>query len=436
MVFISISDAIVDGGFGSALIQKKNPTEADYSTVFYWNLFLSFFLYVSLYFAAPSISGFYEIPLLKDVLRVQGIIVVINAFTLIQQNILRKQVAFKRIAKINLASIITGTSFGILFAFLGFGVWSLVIKSLVTGLIQCAIYWVCNRWRPLKVFSWPSFKSLFRFGSFMFLNTIINNLYHNVLSLIIGKNFSASTLGYFTQARKLEDVPRSSLSSIINNVTFPVFSQIQNDVSRLRQATQKCLKSMVFINFPLMMLLIIIADPLFDLLFTDKWSQSVPYFQALCVYGLITSPIELNSNIIISLGKSNMSLFIRIAQRSIGLILVIIGLFWEIEGLLLGYILSQYICFIIAAVITGKIIGYGMIKQCKDCFSPFILSLIIAIITYLFSILISDINSIWLIFIQCVVYASLYIGLSCLFQIEGFDTYYQILKRYHTKSLI
>jgi O-antigen/teichoic acid export membrane protein len=392
-------------------------------------------LYVSLYFAAPSISGFYEIPLLKDVLRVQGIIVVINAFTLIQQNILKKQVAFKRIAKINLGTIIIGTSFGILFAFLGFGVWSLVIKSLVTGLMQCFIYWLSNHWRPLWLFSWPSFKSLFRFGSFMFLNTIINKLYHNILSLIIGKNFSTSTLGYFTQARKLEDVPRSSLSSVIYNVTFPVFSQIQDDVNRLQQAAQKCLKSMVFINFPLMMLLIIIADPLFDLLFTDKWSQSVPYFQALCVYGLITSPIELNSIIIRSLGKSNMSLFVRIIQISVGLILVLIGLSRGMEGLLLGYILSQYIHFSVVTIVTGRMIGYGMIKQCKDCFSTFILSLVVAIITYVFPILISNINSIWLIFIQCVIYASLYIGLSYFFHIEGFDVYYQVcLKRYQKKS--
>jgi O-antigen/teichoic acid export membrane protein len=429
MVFISISDAIVDGGFGSALIQKKNPTETDYSTVFYWNLFLSFFLYVSLYFAAPSISGFYAIPLLKDVLRVQGIIVVINAFTLIQQNILKKQVAFKQIAKINLASIITGTSLGILFAFLGFGVWSLVVKSLVTGLIQCIAYWLSNHWRPLKVFSWPSFKSLFRFGSFMFINTVINNLYYNVLSLVIGKNLSASTLGYFNQARKLEDVPRSNLSAIINNVTFPIFSEIQDDTIRLQKAAEKCLKSMVFINFPLMLLLIVIADPLFRLLFTDKWIQAVPYFQALCIFGLITSPIELNNNIIISRGKSSISLFMRIIQISVGLILIFIGLSKGMKGILLGYIISQYLVFFIIIIMTGRITGYGFIKQCKACLPTFILSFIIASITYMLSILMPNTNFVLLMFLQCIVYISLYISLSYLFKMEGFNIYIHAIRK-------
>jgi O-antigen/teichoic acid export membrane protein len=429
MVFISISDAIVDGGFGSALIQKKKPTEADYSTVFYWNLFLSVFLYLSLYFAAPSISDFYEIPLLKDVLRIQGIIVIINAFILIQQNILKKQVDFKRIAKINLASIIIGTSFGILFAFLGFGVWSLVVKSLVTGLIQCVIYWLSNHWRPLWVFSRLSFKSLFQFGSFMFLRTIINTLYQNILSLIIGKNFSASTLGYFTQARKLEDVPRNSLSAIINNVTFPIFSEIQDDTIRLNKAAKKCLKSMVYINFPLMMLLIIIADPLFRLLFTDKWIQAVPYFQMLCIYGLITSPIELNNNIIISLGKSNISLVVRIVQCGVGLILVLVGLYREMEGVLLGYILSQYIGFFVVAIATGRMIGYGVIKQCKACLPTFLLSFIIALITYMFSILVPNTNYVLLMCLQCIIYAFLYITLSYLFRMEGFNIYVQAIRK-------
>ena len=434
MVFISVSDAIIDGGFGSALIQKKNPTETDYSTVFYWNLFLSLFLYATLYLAAPAIAKFYEIALLRDVLKVLGIMLVINAFMLIQQNILKKQVDFRKIAQINLFAIITGTCVGIVFAFLGYGVWSLVIKTLVTGVVQCAAYWLNNHWRPQWTFSWVSFFNLFRFGSFMFLNTVINNLYHNILSLIIGKNFSAATLGYFTQARKLEDIPRSSLSSVINSVTFPVFSEIQDNKERLQNAARKCLKSMAYINFPLMMLLIVIAKPLILLLFTEKWVQSVPYFQALCIYGLMTSIIELNSNIIISLGKSNVSLFVRIVQRGSGLILIIAGLWWGMKGMLSGYIISQYISFIIAAVCSGKLMGYGVIKQSKDLFPTFLLSLIAAILTYSLIIFIPDINYIWQIFFQCAIFAFIYIGVSKLLHLEGFEIYYQILKNKLVKN--
>jgi O-antigen/teichoic acid export membrane protein len=183
-----------------------------------------------------------------------------------------------------------------------------------------------------------------------------------------------------------------------------------------------------------MMLLIVIAKPLILLLFTEKWVQSVPYFQALCIYGLMTSIIELNSNIIISLGKSNVSLFVRIVQRGSGLILIIAGLWWGMKGMLSGYIISQYISFIIAAVCSGKLMGYGVIKQSKDFFSTFLLSLIAAILTYSFIIFIPDINYVWQICFQCAIFAFIYIGVSKLLHLDGFEIYYQILKNKLVKN--
>lgn len=286
LVFISVSDAIIDGGFGSALIQKKNTTATDYSTVFYWNLLLSFLLYAVLYLCAPAIAGFYNIPLLDNVLKVQGIVLIINALVLIQQNILKKQIAFKKIAKINLTAIVAGTGMGILLAFLGCGIWSLVVKSLATGMVQCGIYWLGNKWRPEWVFSWKSFTGLFRYGSFMFLNSIANSLYYSALSLIIGRCFSSVELGYYSQANKLQDVPRNSISSVVTNVTFPVFSNIQEDRAKLRNAFSKCIRSVAFIQFPIIMVLIITARPLVAVLFTDKWLPMVPYFQILAFAGL------------------------------------------------------------------------------------------------------------------------------------------------------
>jgi O-antigen/teichoic acid export membrane protein len=429
LVFISISDAIVDGGFGSALIQKKNPTQADYSTIFYWNIVLSVFLYAILYLLSPSIANFYEIPQLSNVLKVQGVILIINALILIQQNILKKQVAFKKITKINLSAIIAGTGVGILCAYSGYGVWSLVIKSLTTGGLQCLIYWVNNNWRPQWTFSWASFTSLFKFGSFIFLAVIINTLYINLLSLIIGKTFSAATLGYFTQARKLEDVPRSSISSVVTNVSFPIFSQIQDDVVRLTIAIRKCLKSMAFINFPLMLLLIVLAEPLITLLFTSKWYQSIPYFQALCVYGMFASNIELNRGLINALGKSKISFYVMVLQRSLGLILIVIGLYWGMKGMLSGYILSQCLSYIIAAIISGKLMGYGLIKQCRDYLPIFFLSIITAAATYSLPILFPCIHNIWMLCFQLVIYASMYVSLSILFKVEGAEPYYHFLKK-------
>lgn len=349
LVFISVSDAIIDGGFGSALIQKKNTTATDYSTVFYWNLLLSFILYAVLYLCAPAIAGFYNIPLLDNVLKVQGIVLIINALVLIQQNILKKQIAFKKIAKINLTAIVAGTGMGILLAFLGCGIWSLVVKSLATGMVQCGIYWLGNKWRPEWVFSWKSFTGLFRYGSFMFLNSIANSLYYSALSLIIGRCFSSVELGYYSQANKLQDVPRNSISSVVTNVTFPVFSNIQEDRAKLRNAFSKCIRSVAFIQFPIIMVLIITARPLVAVLFTDKWLPMVPYFQILAFAGLSSTLFEVHTNVIKSLGKSREVFILEFLLRIMGLTVVAISIRFGMIGLLAGYAFSQFLFYIAAS---------------------------------------------------------------------------------------
>lgn len=422
LVFISVSDAIVDGGFGAALIQKEKPTQTDYSTIFYWNIILSFFLYISLYLIAPSISAFYKIPLLCNILRVQSIVLVMNAFSIVQRNLLKKQIAFKKNALINLIAIIISTSAAILAAYYGFGVWSLVIKSLSAAALLCALYWNCCSWRPVKIFSFKAFKNLFRFGGFMFLDTIINTLYCNLISLILGKKFSASILGYYTQALKLSDVPRNCLSSIVSNVSFPVMSSIQSDSERFLRASKAGLKSIMFINIPLMLLMIVIAKPIFTLLFTDKWSQSVPFFQALCIMGLIFTAYEFNQNILMSKGKSNALFFIRVAQCIFGVSLIFLGLKWGIWGVITGYVFSAYIIYIIITFFTKRFIGYGLLSQLKDIAPTFIASLIAALTAFLLSE-IHKLHNLYLICLQIAVFGVVYIFLCKLFNIKELYIY-------------
>jgi len=435
-VFISISAAIVDGGFGSALIQKKNPSKADYSTVFFWNLFLALILYIILYLSATAVAKFYKIPSLSDLLKVLGVIVIINSFTLIQQNILKKQIAFKKLAKMNLGAIIAGTCVGILFAFLGYGVWSLVIKTLVTGIVQCVVYWLSNHWRPQWVFSWTAFRSLFKFGSFMFLTSITNTLYQNIVSLIIGKSFSAAVLGYFTQARKLEDVTRQSLSSVVNNVTFPVFSQIQDDKAKLREATRKSLKLLAFINFSIMTLLIVIAKPLFVFLFTEKWNQSIPFFQMICISGFIDIANSLNHNLIASLGKSHMLLSVRSIQQTVAISLMLLGLIGGLWGLVLGYVFSSYTNFIIASIATGKLLNYNLLHQLKDIMPSFVIASIVGTILFFALKFMPINNNIMQICIISAIYFLLYVGIHKILNIESFNYVLQIIteNRNHEKE--
>lgn len=431
LVFISVSDAIIDGGFGSALIQKKNTTQIDYSTIFYWNIILSVFLYGVLYLSAPAIAEFYKIPLLSDILKVQGVILVINALVLIQQNVLKKQVAFKKLAKINLSSIIVGTGAGILAAFLGFGVWSLVIKSLVTGVVQCVIYWLSSHWRPQWVFSWASFRSLFSFGSFMFLSTITNTLYSSLLSLIIGRNYNSATLGYYTQARKLEDVPRNTLSSIVNNVTFSIFSGIQDEKSRIKAATSKCLKSLMFVTTPLMILLILVAEPLFFVLFGEKWLNSVAYFQALCLHGLVYIPFSINLNVIRSLGKSRLYFNIITTQSILGIILVTIAGNWGMMELVLCYTITPYLSYIFTAYKVGHLINYGLGEQFKNILRPLVCSLASMILSYLIWFKFNSLNSApLLLIIGIITFSAFYLILSKLFNNTELIQQFKIISQY------
>ncbi|WP_321332880.1 lipopolysaccharide biosynthesis protein [uncultured Bacteroides sp.] len=427
MIFISLSNAIIDGGFGNALIQKKEPTQEDYSTIFYWNIFLSITMYGLLYISAPAIAEFYKIPLLSDILRVQGIVLIFNSLTLIQLNILKKKVAFKRITKINLTATVVGTILGITCAYTGLGVWSLVVKTLTTAVIGSLLYWNACYWRATGAFSWKSFSELFKFGGFMFLNTIVVTTSSNLMQLIIGKIFSASVLGYYTQARKMEDLPRGSFSAIVTNVIFPIFSSIQDDLFRVKNAAKKCMKAIAYINFPLMILLIVIARPLFFILFTDKWEQSIPYFQLLCISGIVLTPIEMNCRYIISLGKSSINLRIVSVQCISAIALIFCGMPWQMTGILTGFILSYYITYVISAIYTGRLLNYGLLEQIKDCSPTLLLSLFAGVVSYSLSFLI--VNSILLLSCQCLMFAIMYICLSYLFKLDTFLLYSQIIKK-------
>lgn len=428
LVFISVSEAIIDGGFGSALIQKKNPTKEDYSTVFYWNLTLSLFLYVSLFMLAPQIAVFYDIPLLCKVLRIEGIVLVVNSLYLVQQNILKKEIRFREIARCNLGAVVFGTIVGIWMAYMGYGIWSLVMKILVTSVTKCIAYWMTGKWKPQFLFTKTSFFNLFSFGSFMFLNTMINNIYQNMLSLFIGKNFSAASLGYFSQARKMEDIPRDSLSAVINNVTFPIFSQLQDDKDQLRSAARKCLALLTYMGFPLMMLMISISSPLILLLFTSKWQQTIPYFQILCLHGLIYIPFSVNVNIIQSLGKSKLLFYIMLTQGLLGISMAFSGAYFGVKGVLAGFVMSAYISYFIISVYCGRLIGYGIRKQLKDVLQSFSIASISFLATRVCHFFIGEFPHFVELIILSVVYLSCFLGLSKLLRSSEFTEIRTLLK--------
>ena len=383
MIFIAVANTFVDGGFGSALIQKKEPTQEDYSTIFWWNMFLSIVLYGLLYLGAPAVARFYNLPLLCDVLRVQGIVLIINALSIIQQNQLRKQLKFKRLATVTVISAILSAGAAIILAYIGWGVWALVAQQLMLSGFTAIQLWVLNKWYPLLIFSKESFKQLFGFGGFILVSNLINTFCNNVQALLIGRYFTPSVLGYYTQARKLEELASTSFSSIVDQVSYPVLAECQNDIDNLRAVLKKLLLCIAFITIPIMAILAINAHALIIFLYTNKWVECVPYFQILCIAGVAISMQGVLYYAVASLGKSRELFIWTIIKRGLALLVILAGTFsGGIYGLLIGTVLSSWIVYLSNAYLCSKHIHYTFTQQLLDLSPIVIANLISYLISY------------------------------------------------------
>ena len=297
MIFMVLAEAFIDGGFGSALIQKKRPTQEDYSTIFWWNLGMAVVMYAILYVSAPAIARFYDIPLLCDVLRVQGLVLFIYAFNIIQRNQLRKKLNFKVLSIVTITTSITSLLVTILMAYHGYGVWALVTQNIITAAIPALVFWFYIKWRPIWTFSWQSFKELFGFGFYMFLTHLVNSFGQQLQGLLIGKIYDPSTMGYYSKAHSTEKLASNSISSVMMQVTYPLYAEVQDDKKQLTNIIKRITMTISYIIFPIMFILLLCAKPIFLLLYSDRWLPSVPYFQVLCIAGLAYSLQSVNNSV-------------------------------------------------------------------------------------------------------------------------------------------
>ena len=432
-IFLAVSNIFIQGGLGAALIQKKNPTKMDYLTVFYWNLVFSVVFYLILFAIAPFVARFYELPILQPMLRVQSSVLIIQSFAIVQITQLQKRMNFRALAIRNMAAALAGTLIAIPLALRGYGAWSLVASAITAAIVNVLLLWILSEWRPSLEFSFASLKGLFSFGGLMLLSSLAETLYVNLQGLIIGKRFPAGNLGYYMQTKKLEEVPVTGLSSIVNEVTFPAFATLQDDPNRLLEGVRKSTKALVFLNFPMMILLIIIALPLITLLYGAKWETSVPYFQILCISGLIYTINTLNTNVIKALGKGKIYFLIQIIKRIIGIAMIFTGMTFGIYGLLWAVAGVSYISFIINAIVNKKLINYGIMSQLRDIIPCLLAALVAGAITYALRNLL-PIHIYIIMLIQIIVYALVYILLAKLLKIEGLQTYITTLsKLFHRK---
>lgn len=390
MIFMVLAESFIDGGFGSALIQKKRPTQEDYSTIFFWNLGMAVLLYVVLYCSAPAIARFYNIPLLCDVLRVQGVILFIYAFNIVQRNQLQKKLNFKVLSIVTISTSIISLTISILMAYHGCGVWSLVTQYILTALIPALIFWFYIKWRPHLTFSWNSFKELFSFGFYMFLTNILNQFGHQVQGLLIGRFYTADTMGYYSKANATERLASTCISKVMSQVTYPLYAEMQDDKAALGNAIKKITLTLSYITFPLMFILLLCAKPLFILLYTERWADSVPYFQVLCIAGLAYSLQSVNYQSVAAIGKSRTMFVWTFVKRAMGILFVVAGLLLDgMRGLLVGMVLNTWFSYFINIWLVSKHIGYRWQRQLLDIMPVLLASLSAATLTYAVGILCS-----------------------------------------------
>lgn len=421
MVFISLSQIFVDGGFGAALIQKKDPTQDDYSTIFYWNLLLAIGLYFLLFFVSPVIARYYNIPILKDILRVQGLIIILDSLGLVHKNNLRKTLQFKKISLIVLGANFVAVVAAITMAYNGFGVWCLVAQQLLISGMTTILFWIFNRWKPTLVFSKKSFKELFGFGGFILLSNMIVTFTNEVQSLIMGKLYTARDVGLYSQARKFESIMSGTPSTVVNQVTFPVFSKFQNDIPQLTTILRRITKVMAFVVFPAMILVILIAKPAIVLMLTDKWVDCVPFFQILCIGGMAEALGDINYNAVAAIGKSRALFRWTCIKSVLGLLLIIGGSFFGIRGIIWAVTIRFYLVFLIHASLAAHYLDFSIFTQLKDLFEIALVSAAAGALAYIVSTkLFAGINMYYLAGIQIVIYAIGYSLLAYVFSREMF----------------
>lgn len=383
-IFMVIAEAFIDGGFGSALIQKKRPSQEDYSTIFWWNLAMAFMMYGVLFVSAPVIARFYDIPLLCDVLRIQGIVLFIYAFNIVQRNLLRKKLNFKVLSIVTITTSLTALAVTIFFAYKGFGVWALVMQNIITAVIPAFAFWFVIKWRPIWAFSWNSFKELFSFGFYMFLTSILNQFGQHIQGLLIGKAYNSSTMGYYSKALGTEKLASHSISQVMTQVTYPLYAEVQDNKTALINMIRRLTMTLAYVTFPLMFLLLLCAKPLFVLLYSDRWLQSVPYFQVLCIAGLASCLIAVNTQPIAAIGKSKVMFLWTVVKRTVGICFVVVGLFlWGMKGLLCGVVLNTWFSYLVNICLVSKYIGYKWNNQLLDLLPVTIASTASAIVAFL-----------------------------------------------------
>lgn len=426
-IFIAIAQCLIDSGFSNALIRKQDRTDIDNNTVFYFNIIVSLGLYGVFFAIAPWVADFYNEPILKDLMRVLCITVVINSLAVVQRAVYTAELDFKTQARASFAAAVISGALGIILAVKGFGVWTIVWQQMANATISTILLWTFASWFPKLQYSWKSFRELFGYGSKLMVSALLDTTYNNVYPIVIGKIFSASTLGFYTRAQHFAQLPSSNITGIIQRVTFPVLSKLQDDDERLQRNYRKLLKMSAFIIFPLMCLLAAVSKPLVVILIGAKWGFCSVLLIPIC-FAMMWYPIHaINLNLLQVKGRSDLFLKLEIIKKCLGITVLCLSIPFGIIVMCYAMIGSSILALVINTYYTGKLIHIGFFKQMRDLSKSLFLALSVFAIVFIAGNLIEN-NWIWLI-CGTLIGTIFYLGIARLLRLDELKTTIEIFKR-------
>lgn len=429
MIFVGLSQTLVDSGFSQALIREKKVHRIDYSTIFIFNLSFSVVIFLLIYLLAPLVSNFYNEPQLTPILRVISLAVFFQALSIVPKTLLTRKVDFKSQTKVSITASILSGIIAIMMAFFGFGVWSLVVRIVFQKAVESIMLIYVNKWIPRMEFSFYSFKKYFGFGWKLLLSSLIDTGYQNIYYVIIGKMFPASDLGHYTNARQFRDAINRGVTSSVQRVTYPVLSSFQSEEDRLKQGFKKVIRTTAYIFFPIMLGLAGIAEHLIVLLMGKQWEPAIFYFQLLCLAAILYPMHAINLNILKVKGRSDLFLRLEIIKKTMTTIAIIIAIVLNlgIPSFIFTAIITTHLGFFINTYYSGIEIKYGTKEQIKDLLPSYLLSFVMGILVIYIGRIVTF-NSIVTIILQITFGILFYFAISKLFKFKELDEFLSLIK--------
>jgi teichuronic acid exporter len=430
-IFMGIGGILMNAGLGTSLIRSVDVTDLDYTTVFYFNLVGSFVIYALIFFVAPFIAQFYNQPILEEIVKWYCLIFIINAFSSIQHTRLNKLMLFKKELMVTVPSLILSGLVGVLMAYNGFGVWSLVFSSLVQSSAMALQLWFYSDWKPTWDFDKALFKKHFNYGYKLTLSGVLETFFVNVYSIIIGKFFDPTQIGFYNRADSLKQLPVSNISSVLNKVTFTLFAKIQNDDVRLKDAFKRIMLIVLFIVAPVLLIMAALGEPLFRFIFTEKWLPAVPYFQILCWNGILYPIHAYNLNILNVKGRSDLFLKLEILKKILVVLVIVISFKFGIYGLLFGSVITSISAFFINSHYSGKFINYSALQQIKDLTPTLFIAVICSGLVFVSDFMLKDfiVYDVFRLIFGGIIGSLTYLLMAHLFKMTAFLELIKIIKK-------